>query len=806
MGTGLEDAITLPARRRLLAALAALAAVLAVAAMLRFESLGQPSFWLDEILGYDLTTAATARPWWAWLAGFDAEHGPLYYATQLIGRVVSDPETAARWVPALLGTATILLVWMAGTALGAGATAGLCAAVLLAASPLHVYYSREGRPYALAMLLAAAMLVALLRGSRWFYPLVAAALYTSAVAAPLIAAAAVAAIGSALLQADPVARRRGLAAGGAALAALGAVPLLYRGAGGSSSTLPFPELDAAFLDTLVRAFGVSAIGSEERGRTAVAILVLAVAGAVSLLARDRRRGVIVVSMAVLPVVVALAALRLTDHWYAVRYLSPALPAYIVLAAAGISAAARAVSERLRRPAAVEWAVALAAAGAIVAQTIPGARYEPHQKLDWRLIASTLWHHAGEGDLVIAAEGWSNVSLGFYLRSLPPRVRLFEVGRPEIAEALLSENGRAWLVTAGYSGPSRVAEWICRFPVVLSSRLEGFRMHYAPGPADFLRARSTIHERRAVAAASGSNSLTLSMGREDGIFLDSSWADAEGTGEDTFRWVVGREATVTLPLTGRKDRVLTMRASPLSHRGLPPQVMHVSLNGTAAGEITMPAGLDDYELRLPATAWRPDGANVLEIRFSRAHAPADLDPSLSDPRPLSAAFHMIRAGDAGAPASPAPSPPFRAIRLQELTPAGPAPYLDALTARRREKTKLTRLDRDAVEPLLGRLGFDPVVAWPRLAAGETAIEHLLESLATSSACEDDRAFIRRAWLALFERAPNPIEQRVLLSLLRSEGSRMALISRIARMDETRAAFTAATSTTGGAAPGSAAADP
>ena len=59
-------------------------------AWLRLRHLGRPSFWLDEILGYDIATAAAKQPLWRWLTIFDLEHGPLYYATQIVTRCVGS--------------------------------------------------------------------------------------------------------------------------------------------------------------------------------------------------------------------------------------------------------------------------------------------------------------------------------------------------------------------------------------------------------------------------------------------------------------------------------------------------------------------------------------------------------------------------------------------------------------------------------------------------------------------------------------------------------------------------------------------
>ena len=67
----------------------------------------------------------------------------------------------------------------------------------------------------------------------------------------------------------------------------------------------------------MRNFSVTARASPFGGRTALAMLLLAVIGAVLIAWRDRRAGVIVIGMAVLPAAIAVTALSVFDRWYAV---------------------------------------------------------------------------------------------------------------------------------------------------------------------------------------------------------------------------------------------------------------------------------------------------------------------------------------------------------------------------------------------------------------------------------------------------------------------------------------------------------
>src|SRR5262249_12414882 len=92
---------------------AIVAAATCIGAWLRLRQLGVPCFWLDEIIHYDGATGAMHQSLWQWLAISQIENGPLYYATQLAGRLFLPMEASARIVPAICGIATIPLLWFA---------------------------------------------------------------------------------------------------------------------------------------------------------------------------------------------------------------------------------------------------------------------------------------------------------------------------------------------------------------------------------------------------------------------------------------------------------------------------------------------------------------------------------------------------------------------------------------------------------------------------------------------------------------------------------------------------------------------
>ncbi len=131
----------------------ALALIVALAALLRFATLGVPSYWLDEYTSLSETHGSLS----AVLDSVNhAEGGPPLYLLLLWGwrKVFGDGEIAIRSMSALLGTATVPVAFAAAREL-ASRRAGLFAAALTATSPLMIWYSQEVRTYALLVFLAA---------------------------------------------------------------------------------------------------------------------------------------------------------------------------------------------------------------------------------------------------------------------------------------------------------------------------------------------------------------------------------------------------------------------------------------------------------------------------------------------------------------------------------------------------------------------------------------------------------------------------------------------------------------------------
>lgn len=127
---------------------------------LRLARLTFQPLWADE--GYSVYFASL--DWGPLTAATAADiHPPLYYYLLKLWMSVFGPgELALRALSVLFGVATVALTFAFAKRLG-GTAVGVLAALAMAVSPFHIYYSQEVRMYALAGLLAVASTLCMLQ-------------------------------------------------------------------------------------------------------------------------------------------------------------------------------------------------------------------------------------------------------------------------------------------------------------------------------------------------------------------------------------------------------------------------------------------------------------------------------------------------------------------------------------------------------------------------------------------------------------------------------------------------------------------
>jgi hypothetical protein len=150
-----ERAVALARNRSLLI----LAAILALGAAIRFGTLPARSFWVDEAY----TVMGTRMDFVAMLEALPTGSPPVYNVLAWIWTgAFGHDEVGLRSLSALAGTATIPVAYSAARRL-VDWRVGLVAALLTAVNPLAVWFSQDGRTYALLMLMGGLSFLAFLR-------------------------------------------------------------------------------------------------------------------------------------------------------------------------------------------------------------------------------------------------------------------------------------------------------------------------------------------------------------------------------------------------------------------------------------------------------------------------------------------------------------------------------------------------------------------------------------------------------------------------------------------------------------------
>jgi hypothetical protein len=762
--------------------LLAVLAILALASYFRVRHLGDASLWLDEILNVDLTVQPRALG--TWLTGFEPENGPLYYLAQRSTLHCCRSIEAAFRVPAVVaGVLSVAAMFFVGY-WAHGVAAGVLASLLLAISPIHVYDSREGRPYALLVLATLLLLLFLLRigsaGSVVGASLtILASAYIAATATPLILSAG-------LVAAIQMIRLAGTAQAGrwrailiSAVVGILLVAMLYARFDRSQPALGFSFEPLRLAHAAAVAFSSSALQAGLGATVPILVLLLVLLGTRRLIRQSREKAIPVIGLTILPPTVALVALWLGDHWFSVRYILVSLPGFLVLAAVGAATVCSMVSRGLSRwprlPGLLQQGAGLGVVilmmGLIVPANMRAALAEPLRKGNWRAIASSLWFHASDGDVVIAENAWSAVCLRFYLRGFPDRLRVIDAGESlPRAEAIVADHGRVWMVSAGFARDHSLRRWMCQFFLVDRDPADSIAVYYAPSQYAFLKERATAKElERWRETFFEVRQGRLTMGREDDSFFGDGWHGPELNEADPFRWATAR-AELLVP--GHEDSSeLHFRSAPASLRDGRSQRMEIRWNGETLAEVLMPPEAIEYRVPLPPSR----SSNLLEFLFAATARPSDWGPT-EDRRELAASFDWIEIISANAsPDSPRWPRRLTLFRPDRLTGSGPASTLVPPWPPPAPEQE-PPLDAEEIAALLKRLGFNPEMELPRILRLKVPLGSALEQAMAQLDCLDDGQFVDAAYLLLFHRYPDVTGRRFYLKRLH-EGTPRARVLRM-----------------------------
>jgi mannosyltransferase len=437
-------------------------AIAGLAFALRLYRLGHQSLWMDEVLtansaGHSLATLLTDPR-------VDANFPPLHNVVlHLVQGLLGDSDLVLRLPSVIAGALSIPALYGAARHWVAD-RASVLAALLMAISPFHLWYSQEARPYAFLVLFGllaiwcAGRLLEDPSSTGWLIGYVAAAaatFYCHIIAGPVLLALTL----YLFLAVGPAGRRRVFV--GALALGLILLPQVLRFLSAPPSVSGNTEYRAA-LSHVVYTFWAFVAGYSlgpsllelrggMQGVKPYLPLVLSVLALVAVssglgawqLWRDNRRAFwFLITWVVLPIATAMAGAMVTVHPYNVRYAILAAPGFLVLCAVGIVA----LRSRAARIVAVVTLVLVQVAGLINYYAVP-----KYFREDNRAAARFLNANAGAHDLVVASAGYTLLPLRYY--GLRPDLEVVPYPRTGIASAgqvsrdlseLLGSRQRVWV--------------------------------------------------------------------------------------------------------------------------------------------------------------------------------------------------------------------------------------------------------------------------------------------------------------------------------------------------------------------------
>lgn len=643
-------------------------AALGLAALVpRLASLGSYSMWLDEILQTEMASGSFGELLRA--LARDRVHPPLDGALTWLLLQAGFGETLRRLLAVLLGVATVVLLarWLSERF---GSTAGLLAGVLAALSPVHIHYSQELRPYALALLWVVSTLWLFdrwliagpsppLRVAGWTVTLVL-ALYTlywsAAVVAPMLLLWVLSRRGE-----EPVARWRRFS------------PLLFQGgivflallpwglvlAGGSHRAVE-ASAEAWTLPAMIGRFQRLTVGGLEGSPLSafgVAALLPALLILIALGRTPDRVGVTALLVGALSGSLAVELVLLAaDHWTNDRYSLMAWPFLVALEGIGASEVLRWLGRRssLRMSVALAGVLLLPSALAVHYWFIDVGRGRPN----WRHVASLLESLLGPQDRLYVSNDWTRLCLQHYLPALEPLRIETVVPAGDFEEWALSPpspelRGCRYLVDGGYPSLGEPLAKVLRTlppsallltdPGGLGSRLVRLDPFDAQRPCRWL-VPSTWRQRPlpfGLARPQVQPELEIPFDASSVPHLLSGWSGLEVAPDGrTFAWAEGLEAFVALPGVEPQQRFL--RLTVVTYES--PQTLAVTLNGQDVGSVAVAEEWSRVTLPLPATLLRST-ENLLGFTFTNAVSPASENAQATDQRRLSVAFDEIALDEA-----------------------------------------------------------------------------------------------------------------------------------------------------------------
>lgn len=380
-----------------------LIAITIIGCFLRLYNLGTSSLWLDEA---STVTFATAGSFWdIWnLTATIEPNPPLFHWVEYIMLSFGNNEFILRFIPAILGTLTIPVMYFIGKEF-IDENGGIIAATLCALSPFFIIYSQEARAYTMLLFFIALTTLFYLKALKnakltyWILFSIAGSLafWTHFYAAIFIGSIILYTLAMYKIQyiKELIISSVILAITTLPLAAIAIPVILSTKSGGPTFGI---QGSGIIIETLVQLTGFNSLVSS-------IMLLLFLCGFSTLFIKERNKSILILWVLAITFIISLY----------LSYKIPMVPRYLIFLniflILGISSSYTLFYKLTQKPTEIMCILILLIA--VLNTPVIMGYYSSSQKDDWRGFSKTLSDMTQPGDLIVTVPGYMDQPLNYY---------------------------------------------------------------------------------------------------------------------------------------------------------------------------------------------------------------------------------------------------------------------------------------------------------------------------------------------------------------------------------------------------------
>ena len=263
------------------------------------------------------------------------------------------------------------------------------------------------------------------------------------------------------------------------------------------------------------------------------------------------------------------------------------------------------------------------------------------KTTWRELIEYLKDNSEESEIIMLAEDSDFMPLSYYIRRYNCKNKFVSMDKSVDASIKYIQGvQKIWIVSKTHYLLDEYNEWLRNLPAVnneeinnvkgyLIKKWENKPLIWQDDPAEYGKAIDFLDKER-----------MIDIGSDEGDLLWGNWEISEKWGDITIRWAKNLYASVCVPLEEVQNLRLLINVCPFSDaKLLKKQKMKVVVNNVEVQTVELANLMGLYKVDVPEKFWK-SGVNVLKFEFAYAMSPNSVSDN-KDPRKLSAAFDYIK---------------------------------------------------------------------------------------------------------------------------------------------------------------------